>query len=566
MSARWPLRCLLISIAASLLAACSNGTGSVEERQSSPPSTPPSTPPPSAPPAEVSSIISATVTGLAGQGLVLQNNGADDIAVSANGTYSFSISIPSGAAYNVTVRTQPSNPAQTCNVINGSGTASGSNVNVAVSCASLPTHSVGGRVSGLRGIGLVLQNNARDDLPIQSDGEFTFPTRLESGATYNVSILTQPTAPLQSCTVANGTGTITGDIRNVQVTCATAAFRVRVNVTGLLGNGLRLRNNGGGAPLDIPRDGAYEFAQRVANGSTYNVTVERQPSNPTQSCVASNGSGTMGSQDVTVNMTCTTSTFSIRGTVNNLVGTGLVLRNGGTQLSVNTSSFEFPDVPSGSTYNIQVATQPTSPVQSCTVSNGTGVVGAGNIENVRVDCVTTEFTIGGEVEGYVGSGLRLLNNGADNLAIAANGPFTFADSLPQGTPYSVSVAAQPVNPAQECAVANGAGTVGTSNVTSVRVSCTTVEFTVGGNVTGLSNGQSSGVFLQNNGTDTIEVISDGAFTFPVRIRTGQPYNVTVLTHPTNPTRLCSVVNSAGIMGSAPVTNVQVFCIGLPFFP
>jgi hypothetical protein len=558
MSARWPLRYPPISLALLLLAACSNGTGSVEERQ-------PGSPPP-APPAQTSVTIGVTVNGLAGQGLVLQNNGADDLAVNADGAFSFPITVPSGASYDVTVRSQPSNPAQACVVSNGSGTATGSSVNVTVTCGSVPTHSVGGSVSGLRGVGLVLQNNGRDDLPIQSDGDFTFPTRLDLGTTYTVSVRTQPSAPIQNCTLANATGTVTGDVRNVQVTCATAAFRVLVNVAGLLGSGLRLRNNGGGAPLDISEDGSYEFAQQVASGAPYNVTVQRQPSNPTQSCVASDGSGIVGAQDVTVNVTCTTSLFSIRGTVTNLVGTGLVLQNNGTQLSVSTGSFEFADIPSGSTYNIQVATQPTSPVQSCTVVNGSGTVGGNHIENVRVECVTTEFTIGGEVEGYVGSGLQLQNNGLDALAIAANGPFTFADSLPQGAPYSVTVSAQPINPAQDCVVTNGAGAVGTSNITDARVSCTTVEFTVGGRVAGLSDNQGSGVLLQNNGADTIEVGSDGAFTFPVRIRTGQPYNVTVLTHPTNPTRLCSVVNGAGLMGSAAVTNVQVFCIGLPFFP
>jgi hypothetical protein len=207
-------------------------------------------------------------------------------------------------------------------------------------------------------------------------------------------------------------------------------------------------------------------------------------------------------------------------------------------------------------------------VQSCTVVNGAGTVGGANIENVRVDCVTTEFTIGGQLSGLAGAGLVLQNNGGDNLAIAANGAFTFADSLPQGASYNVTVATPPANPAQECAVTNGVGTVGTSNVGNVQVACTTVEFTVGGNVAGLTGSglPGSAVILQNNGSDTIEVAADGAFVFPVRVRTGQTYNVTVQTHPSNPARLCSVVNGLGVMGSGAVSDVQVFCIAVPIFP
>jgi hypothetical protein len=54
--------------------------------------------------------------------------------------------------------------------------------------------------------------------------------------------------------------------------------------------------------------------------------------------------------------------------------------------------------------------------------------------------------------------------------------------------------------------------------------------------------------------------------FPVRVRTGQSYNVTVSLQPTNPQRMCSVVGGAGVMGTAAVTSVQVFCIPWPIFP
>ena len=65
--------------------------------------------------------------------MVLQNNGGNDLSVSANGPFTFSTPLASGAAYNVTVKTNPS--GQTCTVSNGSGTVASANItNVAVSC------------------------------------------------------------------------------------------------------------------------------------------------------------------------------------------------------------------------------------------------------------------------------------------------------------------------------------------------------------------------------------------------------------------------------------------------
>ena len=69
--------------------------------------------------------ISGTVMNLAGgsSGLVLQNNGADNLSANSNGAFHFTASMTGGTAYNVTVLAQPSNPAQQCAVANGSGTA-----------------------------------------------------------------------------------------------------------------------------------------------------------------------------------------------------------------------------------------------------------------------------------------------------------------------------------------------------------------------------------------------------------------------------------------------------------
>ena len=167
--------------------------------------------------------VGGTVSGLTGDGLVLRNNSADDLSISAGGsfTFTFATKVADNAGYTVTVKTQPG--GQTCTVNSGTGTVSGANItDVSVSCADNP-YTVGGSVSGLTGSGLVLQNNGRDDLSVT--GNFTFARRLADGDSYAVTVKTQPTG--QVCTVSNGSGTIQGaNVTNVAVQCGISSGSV----------------------------------------------------------------------------------------------------------------------------------------------------------------------------------------------------------------------------------------------------------------------------------------------------------------------------------------------------
>ncbi len=67
--------------------------------------------------------------------------------------------------------------------------------------------------------GLVLQNNGKDDLPVNANGKFQFATTIANGTPFNVTVLTQPSSPVQQCTVANGSGTVTANVNGVKVEC-----------------------------------------------------------------------------------------------------------------------------------------------------------------------------------------------------------------------------------------------------------------------------------------------------------------------------------------------------------
>ena len=249
--------------------------------------------------------IGGSVSGLSGSGLVLQNNGGNNLTIAANGSFTFTTAIASGATYSVTVQTQPSSPTQTCSVTNGSGTANANVTNVQVTCAA-PTYTIGGSVSGLSGSGLVLQNNGGNNLTVTANGTFTFATAIASGAAYSVTVQTQPSNPTQTCAVTNGSGTANANVTNVQVACTTPVptYTIGGTVTGLSGAGLVLLNNGGGN-LTIASDGTFTFATAVNSGSAYNVTVQTQPATPAQTCAITSGSDTASANVTNVAVACT---------------------------------------------------------------------------------------------------------------------------------------------------------------------------------------------------------------------------------------------------------------------
>ena len=174
---------------------------------------------------------------------------------------------------------------------------------------------------------------------------------------------------------------------------------------------------------------------------------------------------------------------------------------------------------SGANFAVTVLTQPTSPTQTCTVTQGTGTVASTNVINVSVTCVANTYAVGGTVAGLVGSGLVLQNNLGDNLSVTANGGFTFATPVASGAAYSVTVLTQPSSPSQTCAVSAASGSVGAAAITNVAVTCTTNSYTIGGTVTGLAG---SGLMLQNSGGAPLSVTANGASRFRRRCSAAPP--------------------------------------------
>ncbi len=81
--------------------------------------------------------------------------------------------------------------------------------------------SVGGTVTGLQGSGLMIREVITSNDLTPGNGTFAFPYNFSEGGAYEVRIITQPSNPIQTCTVERGTGTVpAADVSDVLVSCA----------------------------------------------------------------------------------------------------------------------------------------------------------------------------------------------------------------------------------------------------------------------------------------------------------------------------------------------------------
>jgi hypothetical protein len=163
------------------------------------------------------------------------------------------------------------------------------------------TYSIGGRLSGLvEGTQVVLQNNGGDGLELTTNGDFSFSSELLNAETYEVSVLTQPTSPNQTCTVTKSAGIVSEkDVTDVMVTCVLNTYTIGGTVSGLPdGNEVVLRNNDGD-DLFVSVNGAFTFAKPLDDHSEYEVTVYKQPKRPNWKCTTENAAGALRGKDVT---------------------------------------------------------------------------------------------------------------------------------------------------------------------------------------------------------------------------------------------------------------------------
>jgi Lactonase, 7-bladed beta-propeller len=232
--------------------------------------------------------IAGTVTGVSGT-LVLEDNGRDDLTITADGPFKFPLAIPSGSSYDVTTKSAGGVQSQVCTFVNATGMVGDSDItNVTITCTA--NAGVTATVSGLAGTGLTLQNTANgDSLPVAANGTVVFPVGIGNGQAYNVTVTAQPTNPSQTCLIGNGAGTAP-ETTPVTVTCTTNTYTVGGTVTGFpdpqAANSstgvlnLVLRDSAGDTVTIPPTSTSpvgFTFPTPIPSGSTYSVSIQAQP-------------------------------------------------------------------------------------------------------------------------------------------------------------------------------------------------------------------------------------------------------------------------------------------------
>jgi predicted transcriptional regulator len=443
------------------------------------------------------------------------------------------------------------------------GTATADNWTGGGASGSAPTYTVGGTVTGLSGT-LVLQDNGGDDLTLGANGAFTFATSLKNGDAYTVTVKTNPNG--QTCTVANGTGTIAGNVTKVAVTCSTPL------APG--GSDNFNRANGGlGAGWTAISDGALSISSQAlvgTNATAGDIRVAEGYGSDQSSQIQLTSTQLTGGQwigpAVRMQSAGQNAYLGMYFWNNGAPQLRLYKRSAGTWTQLG-SSYNSGRLGSGTTLQVLAVGTRISLLQNgvervvatdASVTGGApGIIAFGKAKADNwVGAGTTgnsgsTYSVGGTISGLSGT-VVLRDNGGDDLTLSANGPFAFATKLAGGAAYNVTVKTNPSG--QSCSVANGSGTIGLADVSNVAVSCTSnPTYSVGGSTSGLSGT----VVLRNNGGDDLTLTANGSFSFATKLATGAAYNVTVKTNPSG--QSCSVGNGSGTIAAANVTNVAVSC-------
>jgi hypothetical protein len=391
------------------------------------------------------------------------------------------------------------------------------------------------------------------------DQPFVFSKSFTEGESFNVQVK-QVNPAYVNCIASGNSGTIPSiDKLDVVITCNATAYTVGGTIGNLLGSGLVLKNTINGELYSINTGTlSYSFPTPLATGVGYNIIVNNQPSNLSQTCSVASGIGTtVSSNIINVNISCTTNQFTVSGIITNLAPTDTVkLRNNGVLASDQTLTgsvgFSFPAANDGTGYSITVVST-TGGTTGCTVTNGAGTIAGGPVSNITVTCVYPgSSTVSGAIAGLATGATLVLHNGVENLILTGNGAYSFTTIYANGVGYNVSIT-NPLNPSQTCTF-DSANNTGFVPAIGVNITCVTNPFTIGGTVSGLGAGT---VTLLNNGINSTPVIANGAFTFSTSINSGSVYNVTVAS--TTGGITCTVGSGLGVVVGSNITNVAVTC-------
>lgn len=175
--------------------------------------------------------VTAQIAGLKGSGLVLEFGG-NEFAIQPGETLKdFGKTFASGEQFNLAVKNHPKEPRQVCHVRNAQGSVTFKNVEILITCIT-ETVPLVVKTIGFFGDELLLSLDGREDMKVTGIGEQQFKSRVEDLQAFDLSILSLPKRPAQSCRVGEPSKLADAKAIEVAVECRKS---VEHQLSGYLG-------------------------------------------------------------------------------------------------------------------------------------------------------------------------------------------------------------------------------------------------------------------------------------------------------------------------------------------
>ena len=227
------------------------------------------------------------------------------------------------------------------------------------------------------------------------NGIHAFSIGMLVGDHYNITFIAPAS---KSCSIIDiNNGIAPNSDFTIDVTCSVKQISLSGTVSGLAsGKQVSLDNKDGFGFANISGNESFTLSSTIDYGSSYHVVVSTQPSG--QACAVTNGSGVANGNVTNIQVACGAG-HTLGGIIVGLgadsFGVTLQEENSGDESDLDEDgNFLFGDdmgdgttdylFPTGASYNITVFQQPDD--RTCSVVNGSGTVGTGNVTSIEVIC------------------------------------------------------------------------------------------------------------------------------------------------------------------------------------